>query len=72
MPFQLSWAAKVCPRWRHDRLLVSTSQAELLLIDARASEYKLLGRQKVIDGEDGLLSHPALVGRRLYLRARRA
>jgi len=50
------------------RLLVITSEAELILLDATASELKILGRQKAIDGESGLLSHPALVGSRLYLR----
>ncbi len=50
------------------RLLVITGQAELILIDAAASELKILGRQKALDGESGLLAHPALVGTRLYLR----
>jgi outer membrane protein assembly factor BamB len=53
------------------RLLVSTQKAELLLIDATAEKYQLLGRMTVIEGEDGLLSHPALVGTRLYLRGSR-
>ncbi len=50
------------------RLLVITGEAELILLDAAASEMKILGRQKALDGESGLLSHPALVGTRLYLR----
>ena len=50
------------------RLLVTTSNAELILLDASASEMKILGRQKTLAGESGLLSHPALVGSRLYLR----
>jgi outer membrane protein assembly factor BamB len=51
-----------------ERLLISTSTAELLLVDARAAEYKLLGRMKVLDNEAGLLAHPAIVGKRLYFR----
>lgn len=51
-----------------DRLLVSTSEGELLLLDATADKFTLLGRLKVLQGDGGLLSHPALVGSRLYLR----
>lgn len=51
-----------------ERLLASTSDGELLLIDALADKFTLLGRQKVFDDEGGLLSHPALVGSRLYIR----
>jgi outer membrane protein assembly factor BamB len=51
-----------------DRLLVSTSAAELLLIDATADRFTLLGRMRALKDEGGLLSHPALVGTRLYLR----
>jgi outer membrane protein assembly factor BamB len=51
-----------------DRLLVSTSAAELLLIDAAADTFALLGRMKALKDDGGLLSHPALVGTRLYLR----
>jgi outer membrane protein assembly factor BamB len=50
------------------RLLVATGEGELLLIDALADKFTLLGRQKVFADEAGLLSHPALVGDRLYLR----
>ena len=51
-----------------DRLLASTSEGELLLIDATADQFKLLGRVKLLKDDGGLLSHPALVGQRLYLR----
>lgn len=54
-----------------DRLLVSNEAGELLLIDARADEFKLLGKMQVFDDEQGLLSHPALVDKRLYLRGSR-
>lgn len=50
------------------RLLVVSSQAELILLDAQADRMQVLGRQKVLAGESGLLAHPALVGKRLYLR----
>lgn len=50
------------------RLLISTHEGELLLVDALADKFTLLARQKVFDDEAGLLSHPAIVGERLYLR----
>jgi len=53
------------------RLLVITGEAELMLVDARADEYRVLGRQRVLADESGLLAHPALVGTRLYLRGSR-
>jgi hypothetical protein len=49
-------------------LLITTAEAELLLIDATADRFTLVGRLKVLKGDGGLLSHPALVGTRLYLR----
>ncbi len=51
-----------------DRLLVTTLNGELLLIDALADELKILDRVQLIPDEEGLYSHPALVGNRLYLR----
>jgi outer membrane protein assembly factor BamB len=81
--FCLDLAAGLKPVWKNgdivfsehtnliasnDRLLVSTSAAELLLIDTAANKFTLLGRLKELKDEGGLLSHPALVGRRLYLR----
>jgi outer membrane protein assembly factor BamB len=50
------------------RVLVVTSEAELILLDVAADALKILARHKVLEGESGLLSHPALVGSRLYLR----
>ena len=47
---------------------VGAVSGELILLDATANEMKILGRQKALDGESGLLAHPALVGSRLYLR----
>ncbi len=54
-----------------DKLLISTGSGELLLIDPQADKFKLLGRQKVFDDEAGLLSHPAIVGKRLFIRGSR-
>ncbi|MBI3866386.1 MAG: PQQ-binding-like beta-propeller repeat protein, partial [Planctomycetia bacterium] len=52
-----------------DRLLVFGSTGELLLLDPHAADFKLLGRLALVpDGRD-LLSHPALVGDRLYVRS---
>jgi outer membrane protein assembly factor BamB len=51
-----------------DRVLVTSKQGELLLIDARADEYWLISRQQVFQDDPGVYSHPALVGKRLYLR----
>lgn len=52
-----------------DRLLISTMEGELLLVQADPKKFKLLGRMKVFEGEKGLYSHPALVGNRLYYRS---
>jgi len=53
------------------RLLVITGEAELILVDARADEYRVLGRHRVLADESGILAHPALVGTRLYVRGTR-
>jgi outer membrane protein assembly factor BamB len=50
------------------RVLVITMEGELILIDGTADEYEEIGRLKVLDKEKGLYSHPAFVGRRIYLR----
>jgi len=50
------------------RLLVATVTGELLLVEADAGAYKLLSRVRVFDRRSELLSHPAVVGNRLYLR----
>jgi outer membrane protein assembly factor BamB len=51
-----------------DRLLVTPTTGELHLVDARADSYRLISRMKVLEGDSGVMSHPALVGKRLYLR----
>jgi outer membrane protein assembly factor BamB len=54
-----------------DKLLIATSTGELILADAKADKLKILSRQTVLAGESGLLSHPAIVGQKLYLRGSR-
>lgn len=51
-----------------DRLLVTTAAGELILVDAKADKYQELGKLPILKGETGCLAHPALVGKRLYLR----
>lgn len=50
------------------RLLCLTQKSELLLIDAEADEYSELGRWRLLADRGETLSHPALAGRRLYVR----
>lgn len=54
-----------------DRLLIATAAAELILIDPRADRFQPLSRLRVLPNEAGLLSHPALVGTKLFLRGSR-
>ena len=51
-----------------ERLLLSTHKAELLLIDIRGTPGRVVSRLKLLPDEQGLLSHPALCGTRLYFR----
>ena len=52
-----------------NRLLIWTTTADLLLVQADADKYELLGRVRPLDGDKiETLSHPALVDNRLYLR----
>ena len=50
------------------RVLAMTLEAEFVLFDAKADEYTELGRVKVLPDEKGLYSHPAFVGKRVYVR----
>ncbi|CAN5519408.1 PQQ-like beta-propeller repeat protein [soil metagenome] len=50
------------------RVLAITMTGELILFDAKAAEYTELARLKVLEGETGLYSHPALVKNRIYIR----
>ena len=51
-----------------ERVLVATGDAELLLLDATAPEFKVVSRVKALEDQKGILSHPAVANRRLYLR----
>jgi outer membrane protein assembly factor BamB len=51
-----------------DRILVTSKHGELLLIDAAANQYRSISRQQVFQDDPGVYSHPALIGKRLYLR----
>lgn len=51
-----------------DRLLITSQSGELLLVDAHADEFRVLNRLKLFEQDNGVLSHPALVGDRLYVR----
>jgi len=55
-----------------DRALVIGRGGELLLVDAQADEFRIASRLAIFDDANGkhatCLSHPALVGTRLYLR----
>ncbi len=55
-----------------DRLLVTSLDGELLLVDAKADKLKVLGRMKLFEDERGVYSHPAIVGTRLYVRGNSA
>jgi hypothetical protein len=50
------------------RVLVMTLEADFILLDATADEYRELGRVKVLADEKGLYAHPAFVGKRVYVR----
>ena len=56
-----------------DRLLVIGAGGELVLVDARSERFDVVSRCRVWDeGQAELYAHPALVGRRLYLRGESA
>jgi outer membrane protein assembly factor BamB len=51
-----------------DRVLVATNHGELLLVDASCDTFKIVSRLRVFLPDSEVVSHPALVGSRLYLR----
>ena len=51
-----------------DRVLVVSNRGELLLIDATADKFKIISRLRVFPEDAEMFSHPALVGRRFFLR----
>ena len=50
------------------RLLVTTTRGELLLVRAGTDQYDLISRARLFDEDSEVVSHPALVGKRLYVR----
>lgn len=52
-----------------DKLLITAQNGQLLLVDAKSDSFKLLSRLAVFPDESGVYAHPALVGKRLYLRS---
>jgi outer membrane protein assembly factor BamB len=51
-----------------ERVLVISNRGDLLLVSATAERFEILSRQRILSGDSEVLSHPALVGNRLYLR----
>ncbi len=51
-----------------DRALVVSRHGELLLLDMSGDQYQIISRVSAFADDPGVLSHPALVGTRLYLR----
>jgi outer membrane protein assembly factor BamB len=52
----------------NDRLLVTSDRGELLLIDISGDSYRLISRLSLVDDDSEVLSHPAFVDHRLYIR----
>jgi outer membrane protein assembly factor BamB len=50
------------------RVLIISKFGELLLVDAAADRYRLISRLAVFNDDPGVYSHPAIVGKRMYLR----
>jgi hypothetical protein len=51
-----------------ERVLIVSNRGELLLVDATAEEFRIVSRQSVFPEGAQVLSHPALLGSRLFLR----
>jgi outer membrane protein assembly factor BamB len=51
-----------------ERVLIVGNRGELLLVKASSEKFELLSRLRIFAEEGEILSHPALVGNRLYLR----
>jgi hypothetical protein len=56
----------------NDRVLAWTTGGDLLLIDATADQLRIVAKHQPFAAEDDVetMSHPALVGRDLFLRCR--
>ena len=50
------------------RLLATTQNGELLLVDTHSTKGQIISRLQLFDGDSGVYSHPALVGSHLYVR----
>ncbi|MBI5864058.1 MAG: hypothetical protein HZB38_06055 [Planctomycetes bacterium] len=53
------------------RVLITTDRGELVLIDATGDAFRPISRLRLFEGKADVWSHPALVGRRLYVREKR-
>jgi outer membrane protein assembly factor BamB/ABC-type phosphate/phosphonate transport system substrate-binding protein len=51
-----------------ERVLVATNHGELLLVDATSGTFRIASRLRVFPEDSEVLSHPALLGERIYLR----
>jgi outer membrane protein assembly factor BamB len=51
-----------------DRVLIATNHGELLLVDTAADTFKIVSRLRVFPQDSEVISHPAIVGNRIYLR----
>jgi hypothetical protein len=51
-----------------ERVMVANGKGELLLVSTRPDRYELLGRLNVFGSDCELVSHPAVVGTRMFLR----
>jgi len=50
------------------RLLVTSAEGELLLVDLTGNDYRLISRLPLLGDDAEVLSHPALVDRKLFVR----
>ena len=50
------------------RILVTSAEGELLLVGIGRQKYELISRLRVFGEDSEVLSHPALAGKRLYIR----
>ncbi len=55
---------------KNGKLLIMTTKGELILIDAKSSDYNVLSRIKLFPKGEDIHSHPAIVGNRLYARGK--
>lgn len=55
-----------------NRLLITTLKGKLLLINLDGDRFDKVAELDLFDDEQGLYSHPAIVGQRLYVRGSKA